>query len=202
MAEDMEITEVSETEPQTASSLSQEERERIAQLPYEQARDELIQAVRALENGGLSLEDSMKQWELGEALAQRAQSLLSTIRAKLDAAQQAQAQTANTAYPVESGILISDAGRRRPPWRAARGGEPRIVSELTCPMVTSLLVTMWSIPANAGRYFLSAGQVNTSPWPLTSAASWKRVPSMSRNTAWPQVELKSPSEYSRCQGVR
>ena len=66
MAEDMEITEVSETEPQTASSLSQEERERIAQLPYEQARDELIQAVRALENGGLSLEDSMKQWELGE----------------------------------------------------------------------------------------------------------------------------------------
>lgn len=34
MAEDMEITEVSETEPQTASSLSQEERERIAQLPY------------------------------------------------------------------------------------------------------------------------------------------------------------------------
>ena len=69
MAEDMEITEVSETEPQTASSLSQEERERIAQLPYEQARDELIQAVRALENGGLSLEDSMKQWELGEALA-------------------------------------------------------------------------------------------------------------------------------------
>ena len=82
MAEDMEITEVSETEPQTASSLSQEERERIAQLPYEQARDELIQAVRALENGGLSLEDSMK---------------LSTIRAKLDAAQQAQAQTANTA---------------------------------------------------------------------------------------------------------
>ncbi|CDI68189.1 exonuclease VII small subunit [Bifidobacterium animalis subsp. animalis MCC 1489] len=97
MAEDMEITEVSETEPQAASSLSQEERERIAQLPYEQARDELIQAVRALENGGLSLEDSMKQWELGEALAQRAQSLLGTIRAKLDAAQQAQAQTANTA---------------------------------------------------------------------------------------------------------
>ena len=39
----------------------------------------------------------MKQWELGEALAQRAQSLLGTIRAKLDAAQQAQAQTANTA---------------------------------------------------------------------------------------------------------
>lgn len=99
MAEDIEITETSEsdTEPKAASSLSEAERERIAQLPYEQARDELIQAVRALENGGLSLEDSMKQWELGEALAQRAQSLLGTIRAKLDAAQQAQAQTANTA---------------------------------------------------------------------------------------------------------
>lgn len=108
--EDIDITEVDETtadtndennenapQTQVASSLSKEERERIASLPYEQARDELIQAVRALENGGLNLEDSMKQWELGEALAQRAQSLLGDIRAKLDAAQQAQAQTANTA---------------------------------------------------------------------------------------------------------
>lgn len=164
MAEDMEITEVSETEPQAASSLSQEERERIAQLPYEQARDELIQAVRALENGGLSLEDSMKQWELGEALAQRAQSLLGTIRAKLDAAQQAQAQTANTAGTQSN---LNPDQRRRPETSTvasnARWSEPGIVSELTCPMVMPLLVTMWSIPANAGRYFLSAGQVNTSP---------------------------------------
>ncbi|NEG70428.1 exodeoxyribonuclease VII small subunit [Bifidobacterium choloepi] len=80
-----------------ASSLSAEERERIANLTYEQARDELIQAVRTLETGGLSLDQSMKQWELGEALATRAQSLLGEVRAKLDAAQQAQAATSATA---------------------------------------------------------------------------------------------------------
>lgn len=79
------------------SSLTDKEREEIAALPYEQARDRLIQAVQALEAGGLDLDQSMRQWELGEALAQRAQSLLAEVRAKLDAAQAAQASTADTA---------------------------------------------------------------------------------------------------------
>lgn len=84
-------------QPQIASSLTQQERDIIANMPYEEARDKLMQAVRALENGGLSLDESMRQWEVGEALAQRAQSLLNTVRAKLDAAQAQQAQTAATA---------------------------------------------------------------------------------------------------------
>ncbi|PAU69692.1 exonuclease VII small subunit [Bifidobacterium italicum] len=84
-------------QPQIASSLTAQEREVIANMPYEEARDKLMQAVRALENGGLSLDESMRQWEIGEALAQRAQSLLNTVRAKLDAAQAQQAQTAATA---------------------------------------------------------------------------------------------------------
>ena len=62
-----------ETTP--ASSLTDKEREAIAQMPYEEARDQLIQAVQALEAGGLNLDQSMRQWELGEALAKRAQSL-------------------------------------------------------------------------------------------------------------------------------
>ena len=66
-----------------ASSLTDKEREAIAQMPYEEARDKLIQAVR--------------QWEIGEALAKRAQSLLGEVRAKLDAAQAEQATAANTA---------------------------------------------------------------------------------------------------------
>ncbi|MFC2736416.1 MAG: exodeoxyribonuclease VII small subunit, partial [Parascardovia denticolens] len=37
------------------------------------------------------LEDSVHQWELGEALAKRAQALLDDVRAKLDAAQADQA---------------------------------------------------------------------------------------------------------------
>ncbi|RSX55595.1 exonuclease VII small subunit [Bifidobacterium dolichotidis] len=85
------------TEPELASSLTEEERQNIAAMTYEQARDELIQAVQALETGGLSLEQSMRQWEIGEALANRAQSLLAEVRAKLDVAQQRQAQTAQTA---------------------------------------------------------------------------------------------------------
>lgn len=53
-----------------ASSLTDKEREAIAQMPYEEARDKLIQAVQALEAGGLNLDQSMRQWEIGEALAQ------------------------------------------------------------------------------------------------------------------------------------
>lgn len=80
-----------------ASSLTQEERERIASMSYEEARDQLIQAVQALEAGGLNLDQSMRQWELGEALAKRAQTLLDQVRAKLDAAQAQQQTSADTA---------------------------------------------------------------------------------------------------------
>lgn len=80
-----------------ASSLTDKEREAIAQMPYEEARDKLIQAVQALEAGGLNLDQSMRQWEIGEALAKRAQSLLGEVRAKLDAAQAEQATSADTA---------------------------------------------------------------------------------------------------------
>ena len=81
----------------TASTLTDDERKAIAQMPYEEARDKLIEAVQALEAGGLNLDQSMRQWEVGEALAQRAQTLLNEVRAKLDAAQNAQAATADTA---------------------------------------------------------------------------------------------------------
>ena len=47
-----------------ASSLTDKEREAIAQMPYEEARDKLIQAVQALEAGGLNLDQSMRQWEI------------------------------------------------------------------------------------------------------------------------------------------
>ena len=44
-----------ETTP--ASSLTDKEREAIAQMPYEEARDQLIQAVQALEAGGKAVRD-------------------------------------------------------------------------------------------------------------------------------------------------
>lgn len=81
-----------------ASSLTDKEREAIAQMPYEEARDKLIQAVQALEAGGLNLDQSMRQWEIGEALAKRAQSLLGEVLSPSSTAAQAeQATAANTA---------------------------------------------------------------------------------------------------------
>jgi exodeoxyribonuclease VII small subunit len=84
-------------QPAIASSLSDKERDAIAKLPYEQARDQLIQAVQSLEAGGLDLDASMHQWEIGEALSKRAQELLDQVRAKLDAAQAQQASAGATA---------------------------------------------------------------------------------------------------------
>ena len=59
---------------------------------YEQARDELVEVVRALEAGGTSLEESLALWERGEALARTCQEWLDGARARLDAALGAEEQ--------------------------------------------------------------------------------------------------------------
>ena len=41
----------------------------IAELPYEAARDELVSIVAQLEGGQAGLEESMRLWRRGEALA-------------------------------------------------------------------------------------------------------------------------------------
>lgn len=48
-----------------ASTLTKEERAAIETMPYEEAREKLVQAVQALEAGGLTLDQSMRQWEIG-----------------------------------------------------------------------------------------------------------------------------------------
>lgn len=45
-------------------------------LTYEAARDELIDVVRKLESGGVSLADSMELWQRGEKLADICQGFL------------------------------------------------------------------------------------------------------------------------------
>lgn len=54
-------------------------------LTYEQARDELVAVVAALESGGVALEESLALWERGEALAARCQQWLDGARARLEA---------------------------------------------------------------------------------------------------------------------
>ena len=48
----------------------------IDSLTYEQARDELIETVKILELGQMSLDESIKYWERGEALAKACESHL------------------------------------------------------------------------------------------------------------------------------
>lgn len=53
---------------------------------YEQARDELAEVVRQLEQGGATLEQSLALWERGEELARVCQAWLDGAKARLDAA--------------------------------------------------------------------------------------------------------------------
>jgi exodeoxyribonuclease VII small subunit len=53
---------------------------------YEQARDELVDVVRRLEAGGVTLEESLQLWERGEELARICQEWLDGAKARLEAA--------------------------------------------------------------------------------------------------------------------
>lgn len=54
------------------------------EIPYEQAREELVEVVRSLEAGGLTLEESLALWERGETLATLCQTWLDGARERLD----------------------------------------------------------------------------------------------------------------------
>lgn len=56
---------------------------RISQLGYEDCRDELIEVVRLLEQGGLDLNTSLKLWEKGEQLAKRCEEHLAGARQRV-----------------------------------------------------------------------------------------------------------------------
>lgn len=55
-------------------------------LGYEDARDQLIDVVKQLEGGGLTLEQSIALWERGEQLADICQTWLDGARARLETA--------------------------------------------------------------------------------------------------------------------
>jgi exodeoxyribonuclease VII small subunit len=56
----------------------------ISQLGYEACRDELIEVVRLLEQGGLDLDASLKLWERGEQLAKRCVEHLAGARKRIE----------------------------------------------------------------------------------------------------------------------
>lgn len=61
----------------------------VKELGYEQCRDELIEVVRVLEQGGLDLDASLTLWERGEELARRCQQHLAGAQARIEAALEA-----------------------------------------------------------------------------------------------------------------
>lgn len=56
----------------------------LAALSYEEAREQLLDVVRALETGGVPLEETLALWERGEALAEVCQQRLDGARARLE----------------------------------------------------------------------------------------------------------------------
>jgi exodeoxyribonuclease VII small subunit len=77
---------VAANDPQSAPAVTADLPD-IADLTYEQARDELIAIVARLEGGQIGLEDSMALWERGEALAAQCSTWLDGAEAKLEARQ-------------------------------------------------------------------------------------------------------------------
>ena len=73
------------TEPMTQSTTD-------PAIGYEQARAELVDTVRRLEQGGSTLEESIGLWERGEELARICQSWLDGAKARLDKAIAAQSE--------------------------------------------------------------------------------------------------------------
>ncbi len=58
----------------------------ISMLGYERARDELVEVVRQLEQGGLDLDASLELWERSEALAKRCDQHLAGARERIEKA--------------------------------------------------------------------------------------------------------------------
>jgi exodeoxyribonuclease VII small subunit len=56
----------------------------VASLSYEEAKDELVAIVATLESGSASLEESMRLWERGEALATHCTHWLDQAQAAVD----------------------------------------------------------------------------------------------------------------------
>ena len=69
----------------TDSHASAPEQRPVSELSYEEAREELVAVVQALESGQTTLESSLSLWERGTALADRCEEWLAGAKARLDA---------------------------------------------------------------------------------------------------------------------
>ncbi len=64
--------------------MTESEQAEIATFGYERARDELVNVVKMLEQGGMDLDDCLSLWERGEALAARCEEHLAGARLRVE----------------------------------------------------------------------------------------------------------------------
>ena len=76
----------------------------ISALTYEEARDELIRVVGELEQGSITLEESIALWERGEALARHCEEWLIGAKARLDAARAGAVSSGTSTSPTAAGV--------------------------------------------------------------------------------------------------
>ena len=74
----------------------------VAEMSYEQARDELVAVVRQLESGDLPLERALELWQRGEVLADHCQSWLDGARRRIDEAKERTARAERDEADPES----------------------------------------------------------------------------------------------------
>ncbi|GAA3946100.1 hypothetical protein GCM10022230_15820 [Pseudoclavibacter caeni] len=79
--------------------MAEEHTQAVADLSYEQARDQLAETVARLEQGGATLEESLTLWERGTALADRCEEWLTGARERLEAAQRPTAAPGTAGRP-------------------------------------------------------------------------------------------------------
>lgn len=80
----------------------------IDTLTYEQARDELIETVKILELGQMSLDESLKYWERGEALAKVCENHLDGASKRVEDALNARADPAESTGQTDSSDYDED----------------------------------------------------------------------------------------------
>lgn len=74
----------------------EQEQTDVADLGYEEARQELVELVARLEGGQAGLEESMRLWQQGEALAAHCEAWLDKAEASLASGEQSEGDPAAT----------------------------------------------------------------------------------------------------------
>ncbi|MBA4085288.1 MAG: exodeoxyribonuclease VII small subunit [Kytococcus sp.] len=81
---------------------TEQEQTDVADLSYEEARQELVELVARLEGGQAGLEESMRLWQRGEALAAHCEAWLDKAEASLSPDAATPPSSATTPAPTDS----------------------------------------------------------------------------------------------------